>query len=309
MNNIKNKIVVYFNMKAGDLFLTFMIILVFVAIYAFNILSIGMAKIKQNWPVYRCNPMIMPFASYFGHEPVANFTYCIQNMQTSYMTSLMKPAEYAMSILKDTLGSIMTDIQYIRKKIADFVGTITNIIKSIFSVFINILIQFQRIIIKLKDVFGKVLGTMTTLIYLIEGGILTGTTVMAGPIGGTLRFLCFHPNTLIALQNGIRKKISTIEPGEILTNGSKVLASLKVVGNQNDSLNTYYELFDSMNNTNIYVTGSHKIHDSVTNRFISVKEHNLAVEAPDITSSSMSCLVTDDHLIQIGNFMFWDWED
>ena len=296
-------------MKAGDLFLTFMIILIFVAIYAFNILSIGMANIKKNWPIYRCNPMIMPFASYFGHEPVSNFTYCIQNMQTSYMSSLLGPTNYAMGILKDTLGALMKDVQSIRKKIADFVGTITNIVGSIFGVFINILVQFQNMIIKLKDAFGKVLGTMTTVIYLIESGLLTGTSVMAGPIGGTLRFLCFHPNTHITLQNGIRKPINKIEPGEILINGSKVLASLKVVGNENDTLNHYYKLLDNVNDTYIYVTGSHKIHDPATNRFICVKEFSLAQKDTTVTSSSMSCLVTDDHLIQIGEFMFWDWED
>lgn len=296
-------------MKAGDLFLTFMIILIFVAIYAFNILSVGMSKIKKNWPIYRCNPMIMPFASYFGHNVGSNFTYCIQNMQTSYMSSLLEPTHYAMSVLKDTLGSLTSAIQNIRKKIADFVGTITNIIGSIFGVFINILIQFQGMIIKLKDVFGKILGTMTTVIYLIEGSILTGTSVMAGPIGGTLRFLCFHPDTLLTLQNGIRKSIKNIDPGETLENGSKVLASLKVVGNENDSLNHYYKLYDQVNDTNIYVTGHHRIHNTATNSFICVKDYNLAEKDITVTSSSMSCLVTDDHLIQIGNFMFWDWED
>ena len=296
-------------MKASDLFLSFMIILIFIAIYAFNILSIGISNIKKKWPIYRCNPMIMPFASYFGHEPVSNFTYCIQNMQTSYMSSLLQPTTYAMSVLKDTIGSVVTDIQSIRKKIADFVGTITKIVESIFGVFVNILVQFQHMIIKLKDVFAKVLGTMTTLIYLIEGGVLTGTSVMAGPIGGTLRFLCFHPKTLLTLQNGIRKQIQKVEPGDILQNGSKVLASLKVVGNEGDSLNTYYRLHDGARNETIYVTGSHKIHDGTLNRFIYVKDHPSATKDTSVTTASMSCLVTDDHLIQIGEHTFWDWED
>ena len=296
-------------MKGSDIFYTFIIILVFIALYLFNTLSVGMAKIKQNWPVYRCNPTVMPFAGYFGHDTATNFTFCIQGMQKNFMSFLLKPTDYAMSVLKDALGDIMKDIQWIREKIADFVGTIMSVIKSIFGVFINILIQFQRMIIKLRDVFGKVLGVMTSVIYLIEGGMLTGTSIMAGPIGGTLRFLCFHPQTKITMKDGTRKEMVNIEPGEILENSSSVLASLKIVGNKNDDLNKYYSIYDQRYNETIYVTGSHKIFDTKTNRFIAVKNMEEAVLADNVVTDSMSCLVTDDHLIPIGSYTFWDWED
>ena len=132
-------------MKAGDLFLTFMIILIFVAIYAFNILSIGMANIKKNWPVYRCNPMIKPFASYFGHEPVSNFTYCIQNMQTDYMGYLMQPLTYNLGILTK-LGEFFTTVLENIRGFLDYIrNSITSIVKNVFGVFINILVEFQKI--------------------------------------------------------------------------------------------------------------------------------------------------------------------
>lgn len=295
-------------MKGSDIFYTFIIILVFIALFLVNTLTIGMAKIKKNWPQYRCNPSVMPFASYFGHDAGANFTYCIQNMQSSFMSYLLKPTHYAIGTLGSSVTSVMGDIQWIRKKISDFVGTITKIITSIFSVFINILIQFQRMIIKLKDVFGKVLATMTTLIYLIESSMLTGTSIMAGPVGETLRFLCFHPETKVQMIDNSYKMMQHIEPGETLVNGSKVLASLKIVGNENDPTNGYYAIYDPDQKTNIYVTGSHKIHDITSNMFIPVKYHSDAIPV-SLTSKSMSCLVTDDHLIQIGKHTFWDWED
>ena len=296
-------------MELKNLFLTLLIFIVFAVIYAFNILSVGIANIKKNWPQYRCNPTIMPFASYFGHDVGTNFTYCIQNMQTSYMSDLLKPTQYAMGVLQDTFKSLMSDIQWIRKKIADFVSTITNIIESIFGVFINIMIQFQKIIIKLKDVFGKVLGIMTSLIYLIEGGIFTGTSVMAGPIGETLRFLCFHPETSIKMKDGTHKLISKIRPEEELSNGSKVLASLKIVGNENDDTNMYYRIYSYDTLDYIYVTGSHKIFDEEQHKFIEVKDSKFASPMPGFTTKRMSCLVTDDHLIKIGEHTFWDWED
>lgn len=295
-------------MKGSDIFYTFIIILIFIALYLFNVLSIGISKIKKDWPKYRCNPSVMPFAGYFGHSSSENFTYCVQNMQTDFMSYLLQPTNYAISVLGDSVTSAMNDIQNVRRKIADFAGTISDAIMSIFSIFMNILIQFQRMIIKLKSVFGKLLGTLATVLYLIEGGMLTGTSIMAGPVGGTLRFLCFHPDTNVHMENGIVKPMKSIEPGEILSNGSVVLASLKIVGNEHDPSNAYYTLYDSVHDDVIYVTGSHKIHDRKTNRFIEVRHHEEA-EKSSLTSSHMSCLVTDDHLIRLGEYTFWDWED
>ena len=49
-------------MKSSDITLSIFIILTFVAMYFYNILAVGIKKIKDNWPKYRCNPMMMPFA-------------------------------------------------------------------------------------------------------------------------------------------------------------------------------------------------------------------------------------------------------
>ena len=68
-------------MKTSDLTLSILIVIIFIALYIFNIIVVGMKRIKDNWPVYRCQPLIMPFASIFGHETGKNFAFCIQNMQ------------------------------------------------------------------------------------------------------------------------------------------------------------------------------------------------------------------------------------
>ena len=49
-------------MKGSDIILTLFIILIFVALFMFNIFVTGMKDIKENWPEYRCNPTIMPFS-------------------------------------------------------------------------------------------------------------------------------------------------------------------------------------------------------------------------------------------------------
>ena len=41
-------------MKSSDLGLTILIILLFLVFYLFNILTIGIQNIKDNWIEYRC---------------------------------------------------------------------------------------------------------------------------------------------------------------------------------------------------------------------------------------------------------------
>jgi len=36
----------------------------------------SVANIKANWPLYRCNPIYMPFSD----DIEKDFTYCVQNM-------------------------------------------------------------------------------------------------------------------------------------------------------------------------------------------------------------------------------------
>lgn len=176
-------------MKASDIIYSILIILTFVAIYMYSLLKVEFKNIHKNWPKYRCNPMVMPFASSFGHNPEQNFTYCIQSMQSNYMTYLLTPIHYITSFLGNMIQDVMTDINYIRTKIFSLVSNITKIVTSIFSVFINIMIEFQKMIMKIKDIISKLVGVMTSLIYILTGGMYAGTSIIAGPIGDTLNFV------------------------------------------------------------------------------------------------------------------------
>jgi hypothetical protein len=297
-------------MKFKDIFLVFVILLMFVAVFMFNTLSVGIDNIKKNWNLYRCNPSVMPFAGYFGHSPATNFTYCIQNIQTSYMSHLLEPIHYIINSIQTMIHTVMDDINWIRKKIENMVSNIFNIVSSIFGVFINIIIQFQRIMIKIKDTFMKLIGIVMTLVYVMDGGIKTGESTMAGPIGSALKFVCFHPETTVELKNGEKKQIQNIDVSDVLKGNSKVLAVLKLKGNDEDDIdNKYYRIYSSELDEYIYVTGQHYIYDNKQHKFIHVMDSDFSSLCEDITTPYLSCLVTSDHRIRIGEHEFWDWED
>lgn len=108
---------------------------------------------------------------------------------------------------------------------------------------------------------------------------------------------CFAPNTPILLKNGDTRCIKDIELGDVLANGSVVKATMEIL-NENDP---YYKLPGD-----ILVTGSHYVKDGDT--FKRVKDLEKA-ERTDTVDKIVYCLVTSDHKISVGDYVFWDWED
>jgi hypothetical protein len=108
---------------------------------------------------------------------------------------------------------------------------------------------------------------------------------------------CFAPETPIKLQNGETVLMKNLKLGDILVNGS-VVDAVMTIRNENDP---YYKLPG-----NILVTGSH--HVEYDNKYIHVMNLPGATRT-EIVDDELSCLVTSDHKIPVGDFTFWDWED
>lgn len=297
-------------MRAYDIFVALLIIILFGTVYFANMLSIGMAAIQKRWPEYRCNPAVMPFASYFGQDTTANFVYCVQNMQTSYMGFLLEPVNYTMSTFSNVVGDVAGDVQSVRSKIADMTGGILGSFGGLMGAFMNIGVKIQTMTIKIKDVFAKVVGTMMTFIYLIDTGVQTGESVIRGPIGSTLNTICFLPDTPISMSDGSTKQIKDVKVDDELEGGVKVTGTLWLKGNKNDPDpdNALYRVWSSKLNQWIYATGTHFIFDKEIEAFIRVCDYKES-ERTEMEVERLACLITSNHHIPIGELLFWDWED
>ena len=115
-------------------------------------------------------------------------------------------------------------------------------------------------------------------------------------------FRCFSPETPIQLRSGKMVLIKNLKLGDTLINGSVVDAVMKIK-NYNDP---YYKIYSPELKKDIYVTGKHYVRDGV--KYVQVK--NLPNAKPtNKIDDIVSCLVTSDHKIPVGNMVFWDWED
>jgi uncharacterized protein YaaR (DUF327 family) len=302
-------------MKTSDLTITIFIIIIFIILYVFNILAVGINKIKEDWTLYRCNPSVMPFASVFGHDTISNFTYCIQSMQGNYMSYLMQPLQYNLSIISDIGKNLTNSVNDVRAFFNNIRNFITDIVKSIFSVFLNILIEFQRLTMNIKDLFNKLIGIMVTLMYTLNGSIMTMNSAWSGPPGQLTRALCFHPETKLRLKDNTLVCMKDVPLNAILKNGTIVNAVMHIsnVDEHGRQIESLYKLKggekkEVSEDEDILVSGSHLVYVPSTKVFDHV-ENLLEAEKTDILCETFTCLITSNHTIPIGKWIFHDWED
>jgi hypothetical protein len=113
---------------------------------------------------------------------------------------------------------------------------------------------------------------------------------------------CFAPETLVKLQDGNEVAMKDLKLGDVLINGSIVNGVMNIL----NETNPYYKIHSSELDRDIFVTGSHYIKDG--NVYRAVKNFSGA-EVTTKIDREVSCLITSDHKIPVGEFVFWDWED
>ena len=292
-------------MPSGKNWIHFLYVNIAFAIYIAGVIYYSqISEIKANWPLYRCNPMYMVLAD----DVEQNFTYCIQSIQTNFMGYLLAPITYITGTLGTQMSGFMNDIQNIRAMFDKIRTFFTSIVQSIFGVFLNLVIEFQRITIGIKDLIGKTVGIMVSLMYIMDGSVKTMNSTWNGPPGQMVRALgkCFHPHTKVQLKNGTIKYMKNIDLGDVLQDGSTVESILKIDNKKHPI--PLYSIPNGVNGENIFVTGSHLVFDPFSKTFIKV-EHYRNAKLTTTSCDWFSCLITDTHTIQLGKETFWDWED
>jgi len=114
---------------------------------------------------------------------------------------------------------------------------------------------------------------------------------------------CFSLDAPIQLQNGEIVPIEDLKLGDFLVSGGTVDVLLKI---KNMSRGRLHRLFSEKLNDWVYVTGGHLIKHN--EEFKPVYKHERA-EISELSPEIFMCIVTSDHTIHIGEYVFWDWSD
>jgi hypothetical protein len=299
-------------MKLSDFVKVIFIFIMFMIFHSYISMISNIKKVKENWPMYRCNPAVMPFASFFGEDAMDNFNYCMTDMQKGSITEMLQPITYNVDLMSSFSSNFATGLNSSREVMSDMKSGIFSIVEYVYKMFSAIVIQFQKIGIALKDVVGKFSALLVAVLYLTDGSLKTMESAWKGPPGQAIRAVgkfrmpggCFHANTLIKLEDGTNKRIKDIKIGDILLNNTYVYATMiiKNIDHQDNYLNKMYLLPG-----NITVSESHLI-QLPDKRWCQIKDHNDA-KLISTNYDTLYCLITNNHTIPIGNYLFGDWED
>tara|TARA_B100000073_G_scaffold345606_1_gene355051 strand:- start:1812 stop:2711 length:900 start_codon:yes stop_codon:yes gene_type:complete len=277
----------YVNFITINLAFFFQIILIIYFVHA--------SDIKKNWPKYRCNPSYWMFSD----DVTKDFTHCAQNAQLNSIGFSLQPLSYLMSSINSMNKGLSDDINNLRKSSSLTRYHITGIVSTIYNVFMSLVVNIQKMTYGIQDMVGKLTGVIVSLLYILEGSNKTMMSSWNGPTGQTVRSLsCFHPNTKMKLICGSTVKMKKLKPNDILFDGSRVHATMKIAP-KNDLF-----VIDS-----IIVSESHHIWDNTLKQFVKVGQYRRASPYKGTYPKYYSCLITSSGKIGIDGHLFLDWED
>ena len=165
-------------MKFSDIFLATFVILIFSICTLVIYLSKGMQYIQKNWVSYRCNPLIMPFASLFGHNTIKNFGLCVGEMQKNSMSQFTAPLHAGQSLLTKNMSEMSNQVNSIRKLQSKLRPAFAGNFLNMFNVFGKVISAFHQFINGFKDILMRILAVMATSLYIIQGQQMVGESIV-----------------------------------------------------------------------------------------------------------------------------------
>ena len=235
----------------------------------------------------------MPVAGLVGDDVMSNFTKCTMKGFHDYAGFVMDPIMAEFSVINDTVSEIGGAMSSFRSMFSSVRGGMLGVVGSVFGKIHNVMSQTQYIVIRMRTILARVVGVMYSFVYIFYSGMQTGESVVNGPVGKTMSFLCFDENTEINTFEGV-KKIKDVKIDDRLAGNLSMVTSVYTLDGTGIQM---YEL------SGILVTGSHKV--KYKNKYIRVDNHPYAKKSTK-QSKTLVCLNTNTHKISIKNYQFLD---
>ena len=121
--------------------------------------------IMDNWADYKCNPLVTPFASIFGHDSAETMQECssmVFKAQSIGLTSPLTGIVGGLNKALGNLGDIMGDLTLSSSSLASVFGKgITNFMSQM----ANVSSTIQYLIIKIQTLLQRLMATMLVMVY------------------------------------------------------------------------------------------------------------------------------------------------
>jgi hypothetical protein len=279
------------------------IILLFVMIGIWVILLVvaDTSDVSKNWPKYRCSPMVMPFASFFGHDTTENFNYCLTSMINQEAGGAVSPIFQILGTFLGTLTTLVAVANNMRLEMATFMGGVNTIFQNFTDRFVQLSSNIRMTSQRIRMLMGRVYGTFFALIFMSMSAITATTNFSETFLFKFLDTFCFDPDTEVSILNKGKLCVKDVKTGDIFTNGSKVTATFSFLADGQPMVTLP---------GGIRVSTNHYI--QYKGKWIRSDEHPDAIPiAPwsGGTQRPLICFNTSDHRIPVGDYVFLDYDE
>ena len=285
------------------------IIFLFIGIYAIMAsidTFINMNDIKKNWKNYRCNPLIMPFASWInpGTNTNENFNYCMGNIFNTHSQSTFGSIGSMFSSFTTLLQSIFGSINSLRSTISTLGGGINVIFQEFTDRISNFFFKLRMSAIRLKMLFGRMYATLFSVMYMGMSGITGMSSFTNTFLFSFLDTFCFPGDTnmvIIDKETHTQKNvpIKDIKIGDVLMPGhTSVTATFRFYSRGQPMV----KIASVIVSTNHYIIYNGKA--------IKAIDHPHAIKiGPWDSDELLYCLNTSNNRIPVSYLTFLDYDE
>ena len=131
----------YNDLNGGSIFISTLLIIIFVGLTTYFFIQINLKLLQENWPRNRCNPLLMPFAGLIMPQSdqsaleysQENFTYCstsilrkLANLATRPLQLMEESILKMQNLLLEAVFAIIRLINLLKEYLADLLKSIFN---------------------------------------------------------------------------------------------------------------------------------------------------------------------------------------
>jgi len=257
-------------------------------------------EIAQNFPRYRCNPLLLPFAGNFGYDTMDNLNFCMTQIFEGRAAEIFGPIYGVLAGFTSVISQMVNVTAGMRQLFGNFLGGVNGFVRSVNDKIQAVLFSIKMTFAKLTNLMGRVIATMYAVMFMGTSALTAGFNLADNGLVQFLFEFCFAPDTPIVLYDRTVKEIKDLVIGERL---------LDVDGTPVYVTSTF--IFDGAKTpmvdlNGIVVSAEHFVQDTSA-KMVEAKNHPDAISVASIPL--LYCLNVSGHKMKIANHIFADYDE
>ena len=206
INNIYNK-KGFLERYGSDIWITAFILITFFVVTSYFYVMNHIKPILADWDNSKCSPNIIPFAGLINKDPKMtafeftskNFTGCLHTILKNITADAFAPVYYLMKTFTTEFENLAKAVDSIRNMVNKIRITIKKFSEDVMSRLLNVTMPILQFVINMKDMLGKINGTLTATTYTLMGSYLSLQSLFANIINFIIIILVALGATIVGL--------------------------------------------------------------------------------------------------------------